>query len=395
MTTTCEKYHIHSIAEIDIVSDKICLIRVDFNVPLSNNSTILDNFRIKNSIPTIDFLLENNGIVLLISHLGDPKSVKDSLSFSPLIEQIEVILNCQIHLLVGQNLQDIGLQLDKGKVSRGKRTVFMLDNIRHFTEEKNNDYTFANELIKQLQINCYVNDAFSVSHREHTSVVAIPSIIEKKFAGLSLVHELEMLELTLGNRFKTKSKITAIIGGKKVATKLLLLNSLAKKVQNLVIVGGMANTMLKARGIDIGKSFYEPHMLANALEINHCILPIDFINQKCDVVTNVNENMSIYDIGPQSINLIDSIISTSDLVLWNGPAGVYEDERFAVGSIAIAQSINKYKVKAIIGGGDTVAVINRLNIIDNIYISTGGGAFIAWLENENLPGIMALSDITE
>ena len=392
MATTCEKYHIKPISDLHNISSKIFLIRVDFNVPISKAGVILDIFRIKNSIPTIDFLLKNNAIVILTSHLGDPKSAEAALSFRPLIEQIEVILNCEIHLLVEQNLQDIGKQLERCKVSTGARKVLMLDNIRRFPGEKTNDYTFANELFKKLQIDFYVNDAFSVSHRKHASVVAMPSIIKQKFAGLSLVHELEMLDLTLGNAFKSQTKITAIIGGKKVATKLLLLRSLAKKVQNLVIVGGMANTFLKAQGVDIGQSFYEPDMLTAALEINHCILPIDFVNQNSEIIANITDNMAIYDIGPKSLELIDSIISKSDLILWNGPAGVYEDERFAVGSNAIAQSINKHKVKAVVGGGDTIAIINKLNMTNNMHISSGGGAFIAWLEDENLPGIMAISD---
>jgi phosphoglycerate kinase len=391
MTTVCEKYHITPISDLQNISSKIFLVRVDFNVPIGNTGIILDSFRIKNSIPTIDFLLKNNAIVILISHLGDPKSPNETLSFSPLIEQMEIMLNCQIHLLVEHNLQVIGDQIDKHKTDIGQRKVFLLDNIRHFPEEKTNDSTFANAFVNQLRINFYVNDAFSVSHRKHTSVVAIPSIMERKFAGLALVRELEMLESTLGNAFNSQTKITAIIGGKKVATKLLLLKSLTKKVHNLVIVGGMANTFLKARGVDIGESFYEPDMLAVALDIKNCILPIDFVNQDCEVVTDITGNMAIYDIGPRSLNIIDSIISDSDLILWNGPAGIYEDARFAGGSHGIATSINKYGVKAIVGGGDTVAIINKLDTSNNIYISSGGGAFIAWLKNRNLPGIIAIS----
>ena len=392
MATTCEKYHIKPISDLQNISGKIVLVRVDFNIPISTTGVILDSFRIKNSLPTINFLLENNAIVILISHLGDPKLPNEVLSFSPLIEQMEIMLNCQIHLLTGHNLETLGVQLDKHKADIRQRKVFLLDNIRHFPGEKTNDYIFAHALVNHLQIDFYVNDAFSVSHREHASVVAIPSIVEKKFAGLALIHELEILELTLGNAFKNHIRITAIIGGKKVSTKLLLLKSLAKKVHDLVIVGGMANTFLKARGVDIGQSFYEPEMLAVALDIKNYILPVDFVNQNCEIVTNITGNMAIYDIGPRSLDIIDSIISESDLVLWNGPAGIYEDERFAAGSNNIAASINKYRVKAIVGGGDTVAIINKLDKNNNIYISSGGGAFIAWLENWNLPGIIAISN---
>jgi phosphoglycerate kinase len=391
MKATSNKYHIHSISELNTISNKVFLVRVDFNIPIDDNGIILDSFRIKNSIPTIDFLLKKNAIVILVSHLGDPKSSQDKLSFSPLIDQIERILDCKVLLLKG-DITELGNDMRKYKTDINSRTIFMLDNIRHFQGEKNNDYIFANELIKQLKVDYYVNDAFSVSHRKHASIVAIPSIIEKKFAGLSLLDELDMLESTLGNAFKNHTKITAIIGGKKVATKLLLLQSLAKKVDNLVIVGGMANTFLKAHGIDIGQSFYEPDMLEQSLEIKNYILPVDFVNQDCEITTNITKNMSIYDIGPQSVKLIDTIMNQSDLVLWNGPAGVYEDERFASGSISIAHSIVQHQVKAIIGGGDTASIINKLHITKNIYTSTGGGAFISWLENNNLPGIVAISN---
>ena len=391
MKAICDQYHIQSISELNTISNKVFLVRVDFNIPIDNDGIILDSFRIKNSIPTIDFLLKKNAIVILVSHLGDPKSSQDKLSFSPLIDQIERILDCKVLLLKG-DITELGNDMNQYKIDIDSRTIFMLDNIRYFQGEKNNDYIFANELIKQLKVDYYVNDAFSVSHREHASIIAIPSIVEKKFAGLSLLHELDMLESTLGNAFKNHTKITAIIGGKKVATKLLLLQSLAKKVDNLVIVGGMANTFLKAQGVDIGQSFYEPDMLEQSLEIKNYILPIDFVNQDCEITTNITKNMSIYDIGPQSVKLIDTIISQSDLVLWNGPAGVYEDERFASGSISIAHSIVQHQVKAIIGGGDTAAIINQLNITKNIYISTGGGAFISWLENNNLPGVVAISN---
>jgi phosphoglycerate kinase len=198
-----------------------------------------------------------------------------------------------------------------------------------------------------------------------------------------------MLDSILGEIDKNEKKVTAIIGGKKVKSKLKLLTTLSKRVNKLIIVGGMANTFLKSQGIDIGNSFYEEDMLDIARNINNAQLPLDFIDENCEV-TETLIGRAAYDIGPKSLKLIDSIISQSDIVIWNGPAGVYEDERFIIGSNEIAMSIVRHNVKAVIGGGDTVAIVNKLSLSDNIYISSGGGAFIAWLENPSLPGITHL-----
>ena len=389
MEKICKKYGIRPVSNIGSIEDKVVIVRVDFNVPLDLNGRITDSFRVKNSIDTIYFLLERGAKVVLMSHLGDPKSVDEAMSFGSIIDQLEEALGCKIQLSAGKALDEIGKEFSQFTVERGVRQVFLLDNIRCFPGEKSNDHAFVNEVIRQLKVDYYVNDAFSVCHRKHGSVVGIPSLVEESFAGLSLVTELDKLEGVIGDSFNSDKIVTAIIGGKKVETKLLLLKSLAKKVKNLVIVGGMANTFLKARGVDIGKSFYEPEMLDAALKIDNVILPVDFVDQDGNITCELTGDRAAYDIGPESLKLIDSIISKSDVVIWNGPAGVYEDERFVAGSNGIASSIAKHKVKSLVGGGDTVSVVNKLGVkVD--HISTGGGAFISWLEDENLPGINSL-----
>jgi len=385
----CEKYKIRSISQLDNINQRVVLLRVDFNVPIDEKYKIVDDFRIKSAAKTIDFLLERGAKVILISHLGDPKEIDESLSFKNIVPQIEDILNCKIMLSIANDIRDIASDLRKFKLEGNERNLFMLDNIRFFPGEKTNDITFAQELVKELEVDIYINDAFSVSHREQCSLAAIPSIVSERFAGFSLLNELHMLDSILGEIDKNEKKVTAIIGGKKVKSKLKLLTTLSKRVNKLIIVGGMANTFLKSQGIDIGNSFYEEDMLDIARNINNAQLPLDFIDENCEV-TETLIGRAAYDIGPKSLKLIDSIISQSDIVIWNGPAGVYEDERFIIGSNEIAMSIVRHNVKAVIGGGDTVAIVNKLSLGDNIYISSGGGAFIAWLENPSLPGITHL-----
>lgn len=381
----CDKYKISPVTELP--AKGTVLVRVDFNVPIDENKKILDDSRIKSSKDTVELLLKQSLKVVLVSHLGDPKDgFNESFSFKGIKDQIQDILGVNVQLSTSQNLQKIAAELEE--FQNDSRSLFMIDNIRFFPGEKSNNFDFANDFVNQLKIDFYVNDAFSVSHRNHASVSAIPSLIKKKYAGLSLLHELYMLENILCDAFDSKKIITAILGGKKVETKMLLVKSLAAKVQNLVIVGGMANTFLKACGVEIGNSFYEPNMLDLANQIKNAVLPIDFINENYEVSTDL-QRKKICDIGPKSLELIDSIIAKSDVVVWNGPAGIYEDEKFAKGTNEIARSISKHNVKSVVGGGDTAAVVSKLNLkID--HISNGGGAFIAWLEDKNLVGIKAI-----
>lgn len=392
----CRKYRILPLSDSSH-EGKVVLLRVDFNVPLDENNLIADNSRVKSAKKSIDFLLKQNSKVIIISHLGDPKTPEDEkkLSFRKIVDKLGVVLGCDIYLAKGKNLKEIGQELENLEVD-GRR-VFLLDNIRFFQGEKSNDEGFASELIKNLKIDFYVNDAFPVCHRAHASISAIPKLLDKKYAGFDLLNELAMLEKTCSKAFK--GDVTAIVGGKKVVTKALLLQKLAAKVQNIIIVGGMANTFLKASGADIGSSFFEPEMLEVASQMmasNKVLIPLDVLceNQSGEIITVKTKDITkghIGDIGPETNRLIDQIINKSELVIWNGPAGICEDERFSGGTKGIAESIVRSPCVSVIGGGDTAAIVNKMDLKDKIdYISKGGGAFIAWLENSAMPGIEAL-----
>ncbi len=399
----CKKYGIEPISNF-IGKDKTVFLRVDFNVPVDINHSIADDFRVKSSIQTIEFLLERNAKIIIVSHFGDPttQSDKTNLSFTNIINKISKILNCGIQLIKSEDLNEIGNAVDNFRSAKksGDRKLLMLDNIRFFPEEISNSEDFAGKMLGALKIDTYVNDAFPVCHRNHMSVVAIPKNIKEKYAGFSLLHELAMIEKIIGNAFRSRSIITAIIGGKKVKTKTSLLQNLAKKVQNIVIVGGMANTFLKALGYDVGKSFYEPEMLGVASQImkeSTVLLPSDVICKSVndDVkICSINDEIDgeICDIGPKTNKLIDQVIAQSDFVIWNGPAGIFEDKRFSDGTNKIAESLANNKCITIVGGGDTASAINKTGIRSKIdHISNGGGAFIGLLEDDILPGIEALN----
>lgn len=391
----CKKYRIQPVSDFNS-TDKTVFLRVDFNVPIDENFSIVDDSRVRAAARTIEHLLENKSKIIVVSHLGDPKQDIAGTSFRKIIKQLEEILKCKIHLAPKGSLDEISHDFEG--FNPISKEIFMLDNIRSFSDEKANSKDFGADLIKKLKIDVYVNDAFPVCHRSHASVVAIPELLSEKYAGFALVDELKALEKNLGN-LNNSSVVTAIIGGKKVSTKILLLESLAQRIKNIVIVGGMANTFLKASDIDVGNSFYEPEMLPVAAKImKQCnvLTPADVIcKTNSDAVKEIIVGSpiegSICDIGPKTNHLIDQIIRQSDVVVWNGPAGIYEDKRFVKGSESIAKSLAESTCVSIIGGGDTAAVINQMDLKNKIdHISNGGGAFIAWLEGSPMPGIESL-----
>lgn len=391
-SAVCEKYKIKPVHHIfqQETSKKTVLVRVDFNVPVNKQACIIDDLRIRSAAETINLLLAKNATVVLASHFQDPQDNfdRDIFSFSRILAPISQILNCDVYLSKGATLAQIGTELNDFRLGENSRKVFLMDNIRFFPEERHNDVSFAQELIKNLSVDSYVNDAFSVSHRKHASIVAVPQSVENTFAGISLLKELYMLEETLGQAWASEKNVTAIFGGKKIATKMPLLKKLGIKVSNIIIIGGMANTFLKARGLNIGRSFYEPEMLETAKGLD-AILPVDFVDQSGQIVAHLSDDSNCCDIGPATVAVIDKIISQSDLVIWNGPAGICEDQRFAVGTESIAASIAKHEVKTVLGGGETAAVVNRLKL-EVAHISSGGGAFLAWLENPHLEGIKSI-----
>jgi len=382
------------------LSNKTILVRLDLNVPLKNGK-ITDTHRIDKIIPTIKFLIKNNAKLIIISHIGRPKGkVSKDLSLKPVSENLSKQINLPIKLLKN----DI-YNLSKENIFKiNKEKIILLENIRFYPEEEENDEKFAKHIASLGDL--YVNEAFSCSHRSHASVSKISKYVEA-YAGILLNSELKALNKITKNIVKP---ITCIIGGSKVSTKIKIIENLIPKFDNIVIVGGMANTFLKSFNMNIGKSIYEKNFdetIKNIVELakkNNCnlVFPEDYsVGKKFnDAAKFKNQNQldredMILDIGLLTINKIINLINSSKTILWNGPAGYFENESFAKGSFQIAEEISQKtkegKIYSVIGGGDTVAVINKLNLFNDFnFVSTAGGAFLEFLEGKELPGIKAL-----
>ena len=383
------------------LDQKNVLLRLDLNVPLKNG-IITDKTRIHKILPIINFLLTKNSRIILVSHVGRPKGKKNSeLSMKPICEYLEGKINKKIKLISN----DI-FQLDKGDLFEEKfNEIICLENIRFYEEEEKNDTLFAKKLASLADL--FVNDAFSCSHRAHTSVSKITEFLPS-FAGLQLEAELTALKKVTS---KIKRPITCIIGGSKISTKIGIIKNLIPKFNNIIFVGGMANNIFNHKGNQIGKSVKEENCEKIIEEIfetskhHSCSItyPVDVLvgknlnsESKVKELNEIDEDDLILDIGPKTINVIKKIIENSKTVLWNGPAGYFENPNFANGSYEIAKAIikkNKKKsIYSVVGGGDTVALINEINAIKDFnFVSTAGGAFLEYLEGRDLPGIKALS----
>ena len=386
--------------EINLSKKKI-LLRLDLNVPL-DNGRITDTTRIDKIIPTINFLLENNAKIIILSHVGRPKGkIMNKLSLKPICEDLKNKLNENIELIT-KNLKEIN---SSDLFNNKDRKIVMLENLRFYEEEEKNDNEFAKHLASLGDI--YVNDAFSCSHRAHASVFEITKFIPS-YAGLQLNLEIDALtKITT----KIKKPVTCIIGGSKISTKINIIKNLIPKFDNIVIVGGMANNILKYQGHNIGKSIQEDDCDKIIEEIfslskkKSCriIYPDDVavgknLNGPSEIkeLNDILEDELILDIGPRSIKNINNIIEESSTILWNGPAGYFENPNFAKGSFEIAKKIvekNKANtVYSVAGGGDTVALLNSIGAVNNFnFVSTAGGAFLEYLEGKELHGIKALN----
>ena len=383
------------------LKDKIVLLRLDLNVPLLDR-VITDETRIDKIIPIINFLLNNKAKILILSHVGRPKGKKNSeLSLKPICLNLEKKINKKIKL-ISTNLYD----LRKNKLFLDKNEdVNLLENIRFYKEEEINDIKFAKHLASLGDL--YVNDAFSCSHRQHASVSKITEFIPS-YAGLQLQSEISALKKITS---EIERPISCIIGGSKISTKIGLIKNLTFKLDNLIFVGGMANNILKFKGFEIGKSFKEDNCndfieeIFNNANVNSCKIyyPEDVsIGKNFNSVaqfkklTEISNEDMILDIGPKTIKNINKIVENSKTIFWNGPAGYFENTNFLNGSSEIAKIIGKRSkdnhVYSVVGGGDTIAVINKTTSIDNFnFVSTAGGAFLEYLEGKELPGIKALN----
>ena len=383
------------------LSQKHVLLRLDLNVPLKNG-IIIDQTRIDKILPIINFLISKNSRIIVVSHVGRPNGKKNSdLSMRPICEYIEKKINKKIKLV-----SDDIFHLEKEDLFKEKfDEIICLENIRFYEKEEKNDTSLAKQLASLADL--FVNDAFSCSHRAHTSICKITEFLPS-FAGLQLEAELSALKKVTSEIIKP---ITCIIGGSKISTKIGIIKNLIPKFNNVIIVGGMANNILNYKGNQIGKSVKEENCENIIKEIfetskkHSCsiIYPVDVLVGKnlnsVSKVKSLNEidiDDLILDIGPKTIDTIKKVIENSETVLWNGPAGYFENPNFANGSYEIAKAIikkNKKKsIYSVVGGGDTIALINGIRAIrDFNFVSTAGGAFLEYLEGKDLPGIKALS----
>ena len=384
-----------------VFKDKKVLLRVDLNVPMKNGF-ITELSRIEKIIPTIKLLLEKKAKIIILSHIGRPQGkIIEGMSLKPISKKLEFLLNKNV--LFYESLINENTLLEINKIQSG--SIMMLENIRFNKGEEVNDIQFSKNLSNLGDI--YVNDAFSCSHRSHASIEGITKFIPSYF-GLQISQEIEALKKMTS---EIKKPITLIIGGSKISTKINIINNLVKKFNNIVIVGGMANTMLKHTGSKIGKSICENNcelLIKEILDISkeyNCKItcPEDVVvskhiegDGKNKDINQINDDEMILDIGPKTIFNIKKIINESNSVLWNGPAGYFENPSFQNGTREILQAISNKtindKIFSVAGGGETVAAINKFKKLESFtFVSTAGGAFLEYLEGKTLPGIKALN----
>ena len=389
------------IKDLENLNEKRVLLRLDLNVPLKNG-IITDQTRIDKILPVIKFLIKKKSKIIVISHVGRPKGqINKDLSLRPICENLGKKINQKVNLI-----KDDILRLKRNDLFNDtKEQIIFLENIRFYKEEEKNDTNFSKHLSKLADI--FVNDAFSCSHRAHASVSKITEFLPS-YAGLQLETEINALKKVTT---EIKKPIACIIGGSKISTKIGIIKNLIPKFDNIIIVGGMANNFLDYLGNPIGKSIKEDNCgsiidnIFKTAKKYSCkiIYPEDVVvgrsledKAKIKELNEVSNEDFILDIGPKTISKIKNIIEGSETILWNGPAGYFENPNFALGSYEIAKKIvEKSKnnlIYSIAGGGDTIAVLNKIKAINNFdFVSTAGGAFLEYLEGKELPGIKALN----
>lgn len=384
------------IDEINLNFKKI-IIRVDYNVPYDSDMNITDDTRIKATLPTLNYCIERDAKIILISHLGRPKGkVVPEMSLRPVSERLSQLLGKEVRFIdepIGDNLKQITSNIANGE-------VVLLENIRFYPEEEKNDEDFGKKLAELGDV--YINDAFAAAHRGHAANEAITRHIKECAAGFLLKDEIEYFKKAMT---RPERPLLAIIGGAKVSSKLKALKNILDKVDFLIIGGGMVFTFLKAKGYQIGKSLLEEDLIDTAKEMllkneSKIILPIDIIaasefsndaSKKTVTLEQIPTDMMGLDIGPKSVELFSKIIRDAKTIVWNGPMGAFEMPSFANGTNEIAKTIAETDCLSIVGGGDSVTAVNKSGMAEKIsYISTGGGAFLELLEGITLPAIAAL-----
>jgi phosphoglycerate kinase len=395
---------IKTVDQMDFKGQK-ALIRVDFNVPLNDKFEVTDNTRIRAAIPTIKKVLADGGSAILMSHLGRPKGGKeDKYSLRHVVDALKEELGTEVKFAedcVGEAAESKASELKEGE-------VLLLENLRFHKEETAGDEGFAEKLSKLGDI--YINDAFGTAHRAHASTAIIAKFFDKKVSGYLMQAELENADKVMGNANKP---YTAIMGGAKISDKILIIEKLLDKVDNLIIGGGMSYTFAKAKGGKIGNSLVEEDKLELALELIEkaekngvkLLLPSDSLiadkfdndaNKDTAPNNNIPDGWMGLDIGEESRKTFSDIISGSKTILWNGPMGVFEMSNFEGGTKAVAEAVveaTRNGAFSLIGGGDSAAAVNKFGFGDDVsYVSTGGGALLEHMEGKVLPGVKALSE---
>ena len=380
---------------------KKVFVRVDFNVPIENG-VIQNDKRIRAALPTINYLIDHKAKVILCSHLDRPKGWDPKLTLKPVADRLSRLLEKEVKFIsdcVGEEVEWEVNNLECGEVA-------LLENVRFYKEETKNDPEFAKKLARLADI--YVNDAFGTAHRKHASTYGIAQYVEVAVAGFLLEKEIKYLQKALDN---PERPLVLIIGGSKVSGKLEVIENLLKIVDKMLVGGGMAYTFLKAAGYNVGKSLVEEELLDTAREIMEkadkngvkFYLPVDSNNAdefsptahaKLTTYKEIPDDMMGLDIGPATVELFKEALSNAKTILWNGPMGVFEFEKFSYGTMEIGKIVASHnEALRIVGGGDSVAAIEMLGLEHQVdHVSTGGGAFLEFLAGKQLPGVMALTD---
>ena len=380
---------------------KRVFVRVDFNVPIEDG-VITNDKRIRAALPTINYLMDHKAKVILCSHLDRPKGWDPKLSLKPVAERLSRLLEKEVRFIP----DCIGEVAERGVAELSPGEVALLENVRFYPEETKNDPEFAKKLAALADI--YVNDAFGTAHRKHASTYGITKFVKLAVAGFLLEKEIKYLERALEN---PERPLVLIIGGSKVSGKLEVIENLLKIVDKMLVGGGMAYTFLKAAGYSVGKSLVEEELIDTAKRIMKeaeengvkFYIPVDSNNAdefsptahtKLTTYKEIPDNMMGLDIGPATVELFKEALSDAKTILWNGPMGVFEFEKFRFGTMAIGKIVAEHKeALRIVGGGDSVAAIEMLGLEHQIdHVSTGGGAFLQFLAGKELPGVMALTD---
>ncbi|MBD2431330.1 MULTISPECIES: phosphoglycerate kinase [Fischerella] len=386
------------------LSGKRAFVRVDFNVPTDDAGNITDDTRIRAALPTIQDLVQKGAKVILASHFGRPKGVDEKLRLTPVAKRLSELLGQEVVKTDDCIGDEVAAKV--GALQNGQ--VLLLENVRFYKEEEKNDPEFAKKLAANADL--YVNDAFGTAHRAHASTEGVTQFLSPSVAGYLVEKELQYLQSAIEN---PQRPLAAIIGGSKVSSKIGVIETLLEKCDKLIIGGGMIFTFYKARGLSVGKSLVEEDKLelAKSLEAKAkekgvtFLLPTDVVvadnfaadaNSQTVSIENIPDGWMGLDIGPDSVKLFQDALADCKTVVWNGPMGVFEFDKFAVGTEAIARTLadlSKKGATTIIGGGDSVAAVEKVGLADQMsHISTGGGASLELLEGKVLPGIAALDE---